>query len=131
MLTVHRLLAALLVLPLFAMPLASAAIQAPKGTRHYIYVLRPLPRLQEQKNWTERDNLAVSEHFTRLQQATLEGTVLLAGRTDESLDKTFGIVVFEAADDAAAKEFMDTDPAIVGGVMSATLHPYSVALLRK
>ena len=130
MLKVHQLLAALLAFQVFAMP-AGASAQTPAATKHYIYVLRPVPRLQDAKNWTERDNLAVSEHFTRLQQATTQGKVLLAGRTDESLDKTFGIVVFEAADDAAAKAFMEADPAIVAGVMSATLHPYSVALLRK
>jgi hypothetical protein len=39
--------------------------------------------------------------------------------------------VFEAENEENAKHFMQTDPTIVAGVMSATLHPYSVALLRK
>jgi uncharacterized protein YciI len=131
MFNLHRLVAALFAFQVFALPATSASAQTPAATRHYIYVLRLVPRLHDPKNWTERDNLAVSEHFKRLQQATAQGKVLLAGRTDEPPDKTFGIVVFEAADDAAAREFMETDPTLVAGVMSATVHPYSVALLRR
>jgi uncharacterized protein YciI len=55
----------------------------------------------------------------------------MAGRTEEPLDKTFGLVVFVAPSEEAATEFMNTDPVIAAGVMTATLHPYSVALLRK
>jgi uncharacterized protein len=43
---------------------------------------------------------------------------------------TFGVVVFEAADEDAARRFMAADPAVVAGVMTATLHPSSLALLR-
>ena len=59
------------------------------------------------------------------------GRVILAGRTTEPGDKTFGLVIFEAADDAAAQQFMESDPAVVAGVMTATLHPYAVALQRQ
>ena len=34
------------------------------------------------------------------------------------------------AGDAAARRFMASDPAVVAGVMTATLHPLSLALLR-
>jgi uncharacterized protein YciI len=57
--------------------------------------------------------------------------VILAGRTSEPGDKTFGLVIFEAKDDAAAQHFMESDPSVVAGVMTATLHPYTVALQRK
>ena len=49
----------------------------------------------------------------------------------ESLDKTFGIVVFEAKDQSAATEFTNGDPAVVAGLATAELHPFSVALARK
>lgn len=99
--------------------------------RQFIYVLRLVPRLQSQAAWTEADNKAVAAHFLRLKQAADAGSVIMAGRTSEALDKTFGLVVFEAADIEAARTFMETDPAVAAGVMTATLHPYSVALLRK
>lgn len=57
--------------------------------------------------------------------------MILAGRTTENLDKTFGLVIFEAENEAAAKAFMEADPAVQAGVMTATLHPYAVALKRK
>ena len=98
--------------------------------QHFLYVLRLVARLHVQGAWTAADNKAVADHFQRLKLATEAGTVLLAGRTAEPLDKTFGIVVFEATDEAAARTFMESDPTVAAGVMTATLHPYSVALLR-
>ena len=59
------------------------------------------------------------------------GQVIFAGKTTEPLDTTFGLVVFEAESEAAARQFMESDPAVVAGVMSATLHPYALALQRK
>jgi len=39
-------------------------------------------------------------------------------------------VIFEAADEGEAQRFMASDPAVVAGVMTATLHPYAIALQR-
>jgi uncharacterized protein len=36
--------------------------------------------------------------------------VILAGKTTEPLDVTFGIVIFEAENEAAARCFMEADP---------------------
>jgi uncharacterized protein YciI len=99
--------------------------------RQYVYVLRLVSRVHSDTAWTEADKAAVSQHFQRLRQATDAGQVILAGRTTEAGDKTFGLVIFEAVDDAAAQQFMASDPAVVAGVMTATLHPYAVALQRK
>ena len=51
---------------------------------------------------------AIAQHFERLVQALEAGQVILAGRTRESLDK-----------------------AVIAGLMTATLHPYAIALQRK
>lgn len=105
--------------------------QTPAKLSQFIYVLHLVPRLQDQQAWNKEDIAAVDQHFNRLKEATDKGQVIFAGRTPESLDKTFGIVVFEAKDQQAASEFMSTDPAVVAGVMTAELHPFSVALARK
>ncbi|HEX5648455.1 MAG TPA: YciI family protein [Steroidobacteraceae bacterium] len=99
--------------------------------QQFLYVLRLAPRLHDDAAWTDADNAAVSRHFEHLKQATAAGRVILAGRTVEPGDKTFGLVIFEAADEGEARRFMESDPAVVAGVMSATLHPYAVALQRK
>ena len=100
-------------------------------TKQYLYVLRVAPHLQDEAKWSDADNAATGRHFKRLQDDLAKGRIILAGRTSEPLDKTFGLVVFEAPDDAAAKAYMDADPAVQAGVMTATLHPYAVALMRK
>ena len=97
----------------------------------YLYVLRLDPRLHAEAAWTDGDRATVAAHFQYLSKATESGRVVLAGRTDEARDKTFGLVTFEAESEEAARAFMESDPAIVAGVMSATLHPYSIALQRK
>jgi uncharacterized protein len=112
-------------------PAAAQQHAAPVKTQQYVYILKVMPHLYDEGKWTSKDKAATGQHFERLKKATAEGKVILAGRSTESLDKTFGLVVFEAESDAAARAFMDADPAIVAGVMTATLHPYSVALQRK
>lgn len=99
--------------------------------RQFLYVLRLVPRLHDDQAWTEADGAATERHFAHLKRATAEGRVILAGRTLEPGDKTFGLVIFEAPDEATAREFMESDPAVVAGVMTATLHPYTVALQRE
>ncbi len=99
--------------------------------QQWLYVLRLIPRLHDDQAWTNADKKAVSSHFARLKEATTAATVILAGRTNEAGDKTQGLVIFEAPDEPTARAFMQGDPAVVAGIMTATLHPYSVALMRK
>ena len=108
----------------------SATPDEPARMKQFLYVLHLVPRLHAQTAWTDADNKAVADHFQRLKLATQARTVLLAGRTSEPLDQTFGIVIFEASDEASARKFMESDPTVAAGVMTATLHPFAVALLR-
>lgn len=94
----------------------------------FLYVLRLVPRLRDETIWTDADHAAVGRHFAYLKTAAERGQVILAGRTTEPLDRTFGLVVFEAADEAAACAFMASDPAVAGKIMTAELHPYRVAV---
>ena len=105
-------------------------ITTPALAGQYLYVLKLVPRLHDDSAWTEADNAAIGRHFRHLQQAAAEGTVILGGRTQEAATETRGLVIFEAADDAAARVFMESDPAIREGLMTATLHPYQVAMQR-
>jgi uncharacterized protein len=107
--------------------------QAPKTEkpRQFIYVLRLVPRLYSDSNWTKQDNEVLERHFARFQEAAKSGQLILAGRTKEPGDNTFGIAIFEASDEAVARKFMQADPAVAGGLMTAELHPFAVALERK
>ena len=112
-------------------PGAVAETPVPSKPQQFVYMLRVAPHLHDEASWSEKDKAATSRHFERLKKATADGKVILAGRTTEQLDKTFGLVVFEADNEKAARAFMEADPAVVAGVMTATLHPYAVALQRK
>ena len=112
----------------------SLAAQTPEPVakpKQFIYVLHLVPRLYDDKAWTPEDKAAVDRHLANFRAAVQSGQLILAGRTKEPGDKTFGIAIFEAADEAAARKFMEADPAVAGGVMTAELHPFAVVLQRK
>jgi len=126
----HQLIISLVCL--FAI-VQSLSAQEPKAAKpkQFIYVLKLGPRLHADSAWTKEDNAALERHFVRFQQAAKSGQLILAGRTSELGDKTFGIAIFEAPDENAARNFMEEDPAVAGGLMTAELHPFAVALQRK
>lgn len=113
------------------LPTGQLAAQQGQAYGQYVYILKVAPRFQVEAAWTGTEHAVVARHFAWLTDAVKSGQVILVGRTTESLDKTFGIVIFEAESAVAAGEFMHSDPAVVAGLMTATVHPYSVALQRK
>ena len=125
------LLASSLVAAMLLIAHGTAAAQQGPQRKQYVYVLHLTQPMQVVRPWTEAETGVIAQHFARLAKATEAGKVILAGRTTESPDKTFGLVIFEAEDDEAARLFMESDPAIVAAIMTATLHPYAVALQRK
>lgn len=108
----------------------SLALAQDTQPQQFLYKLTLPERLQTQGGWTEADNKAVAQHFEYLKELHKQGVLILAGRTDESFDRTFGLVIFEAEDEAAARAIMAADPAVKAGVMQVSFHPYRVALLR-
>jgi hypothetical protein len=40
------------------------------------------------------------------------------------------LVIIEAESEAAARDFMENDPFVVGGLMRASLHPFRASLIR-
>ena len=99
--------------------------------KEFIYVLKLRPDLLEDSNWTEIENKIVEEHFQRLKIDCEEGKVILAGRTLTNTPEGFGIVIFRDISFENAEIYMNNDPAIQKKIMTATLFPYSVALINK
>ena len=96
----------------------------------FLYQLRLRDDLFDEANWTDHDNNLVAEHFDRLKRGTEEGTVILAGRTLNSDKSGFGIVIFEAETEEIAITYMNEDPAVISGIMTAKLYPYRVSLIK-
>jgi uncharacterized protein YciI len=93
---------------------------------YHLTVIRP-EMLTGGPDDTEKQ--VVTAHFDYLKRATEAGVVILASRTATDDPGTFGIVVFLAPDEDAARAFMAADPAVAGGVMTARLWPFRVALM--
>jgi uncharacterized protein len=99
--------------------------------KQFVYVLKLIPRLLNEKNWTEQDKSIVGKHFRRLQRLHKEGKVILAGRTlNESDPSQFGVVILEVSSAEEARKIMEEDDAVKERIMTAQLFPFSVALIR-
>ncbi|HEX9090134.1 MAG TPA: YciI family protein, partial [Anaerolineales bacterium] len=90
----------------------------------YIYLIRPVCQ-EFFDHPTQEEDAAIEAHFEYLKQATSQGRVFLAG---PCLDRTFGVVILTADNEAAAHTFMMNDPAISKDVMMAELHPMKISL---
>jgi uncharacterized protein len=93
---------------------------------HWLYVLTP-PRQTFRDDMTDAESEIMSRHFRYLQGLLEQGALVLAG---PSLSPLFGISIFEADDEAAARAVMESDPAVSSGLQTAELHPFRVSLLR-
>lgn len=99
--------------------------------KQFIYVLKLIPRLLNEKNWTEQDGLIVERHFRRLQRLHKEGTVILAGRTlNDSDPSQFGVVIVEVKSEEEARKIMEDDDTVKEKIMTAQLFPFRVALIK-
>lgn len=101
-----------------------------EGNKQFLIFLRLTPYYQNEANWCEADNEKVLAHFEMLLKLKEAGKLIVAGRTQEALDHTFGIIIIEVKDEAEAAGIMREDPAVAGGIMEASLHPYTVAVSR-
>lgn len=98
--------------------------------RQFIYILKLIPELLNENNWTEKEEAIVERHFVKLQELLAEGKLILAGKTEGLDEKTFGIVIFKADSDEEAQSIMKNDPGVAEGIMTAELFPYRVALMK-
>ncbi len=96
--------------------------------KEFIYRIQPTRSTMLTDGPTPDEERIVGEHFAYLQRLTRDGVVVLAGRTLVTDASSFGIVVFWAESDDAARRIVDADPAVAGGVMRAELFPFRVAL---
>ena len=96
---------------------------------YFLYRIQPTRPEMLRDGLTGHEAEVVGRHFRYLEQLVSEGVVVLAGRTLNTDESAFGIVIFRAPSQAEARELMQNDPAVIGGVMRAELFPYRIALL--
>lgn len=97
--------------------------------KQFLYRIQPTRLAMLSEGPTEEEERIVGEHFAYLNGLTEKGTVLLAGRTLNEDDDTFGLVIFQTETEDEARQIMKNDPAVVQNVMSAKLFPYRIVLI--
>lgn len=95
----------------------------------YLYRIQPTRPAMLTDGPTPEEQRIVGEHFHYLQGLTEQGIVVLAGRTLNTDESSFGIVIFNAESDEEASAITERDPAVRQGVMRAEVFPYRVALI--
>ena len=98
-------------------------------TKQYLYRIQPKRSNMLAEGLTPYESDTMAKHFVYLQQLTQQGILILAGRTLNTDEDTFGIAVIKAHSEEEARAIMDNDPAVSQGVMNARLFPYRVALI--
>lgn len=98
-------------------------------TMQYIYVLKLIPSLLDELNWTEKENKIIEDHFKHLMKLKEDGKLILAGRSLNMDEDSFGLVIFSAESKNDAQLIMKDDPALKEQIMTSKLYPYSVALI--
>jgi uncharacterized protein YciI len=97
--------------------------------RQFLYTTHPTRVEMLTHGPTPEEDATVGRHFDYLKDLAERGVVLLAGRTQTRDAQAFGIVIFRAESEDAARSIMKHDPAVADGVMRGTLYPYRIAVL--
>ncbi len=100
-------------------------------SEQYLYEIGSGPRPELATNpdaWTADDEQVGADHYEYLKDATDDGVVILAGRSQDGIGPA--LVIFEAESEEDARRFMESDPFISSGLFTASLHPFNVALRR-
>lgn len=97
----------------------------------FIYRIQPVRQNMLAAGLTDEEEAVIGEHFDYLNRLNKEGVVILAGRTLNNDETSFGIVIFEPCGEQEARSIMEDDPSVKKGVMNAELYPYKIALQRE
>jgi uncharacterized protein YciI len=100
-----------------------------KDSPQFLYRVQPARPAMLSVGPTPEEAAIVADHFNYLKDLTAKGVLILAGRTQTTDETSFGIIIFRAESEEAARAVMNSDPAVAKGVFRASLFPYKVALM--
>ena len=98
-------------------------------TRHFLYRIQPTRSEMLFEGLTDEETRIVSEHYAYLKAMTKKGIVILAGRTLNADETSFGIVILDVESEEKAQKIMENDPAVRQRVMNAQLFHFRIALM--
>jgi uncharacterized protein YciI len=95
----------------------------------FVYTLTPIRSDMLADGLTDKENEIIERHFAYLSDLKDKDQVKLAGRTTNTDASSFGVMIFQAEDEEAAREIMANDPAVKENVLAAKLFPFRIALM--
>ena len=93
----------------------------------WIYFGHP-PRERFIETITDAEAAIMQTHRAHLDQLFEQGVLLLAGPTYGPVNTAVNVI--EAPDESAARDLMESDPAISSGLLAGELRPMRVTFLR-
>ncbi len=93
----------------------------------FLYQIKPV-RADLMENQTEEEQEKLQSHFLYLQDLLEKGKLVLAG---PCLDASFGVVILQNTHEVEARSIMENDPAVKGKIMTGSLYPFRVSLIKK
>jgi uncharacterized protein len=93
----------------------------------YLYTVQ-VTRLGMLHQPTNEEQRIAQEHLTYMQNLVDTGAGIFGGATQVRDSRHLGLFIFQAEDDAKAREIIDNDPAVKNRIMRGCLFPYRVAL---
>jgi len=101
----------------------------PEPTNVYLYTLRPTRIAILTEGPTEAEAAVVGQHWAYTQDLLARGILIFGGRTLVTTDESFAAIVIRAATEQAAREIMESDPAVQAGFFAAKLYPFQAMLM--
>ncbi len=95
--------------------------------KQYIYTVEA-SRLAMLNEANEEEKLILPQHYDYIRQLINDGAGVFAGAVSEKNSQHFGIVIFQAEDDTAAKDILHNDPAVKNRIMRGCLYPFRISL---
>ncbi|MDQ3235831.1 MAG: YciI family protein [Pseudobdellovibrionaceae bacterium] len=92
----------------------------------FVYHLALKPQYHDFAAWDAGVQETFNQHAEYLNRGIQHGRVMMVGRTDTELRDNFGMVIYEADNQADADEFMNADPAVSKGVMVGRAFPFKL-----
>jgi uncharacterized protein YciI len=77
---------------------------------------------------TPAEESVLAAHSLYVSRLAEHRIVILAGRTQNTDETSFGVVIFRADSPTEARGIMERDPAVRDGVLAARLFPYRIAV---
>ncbi|MGM7701631.1 YciI family protein [Pseudalkalibacillus sp. Hm43] len=93
------------------------------------YLYKLTPKRQDFINQiTPEEEEILQQHYKYLEKLLESEELILAG---PCLDGTLGLVILRTSSHERAMKLMEGDPAVLNGIMDASLHPYRVSLMQQ